>query len=394
MRYVHSSMWKRVAALLLLVLLGVAMWRLLGRGNGRSPAAAPAPPRVPVVVEKASVRDVPHLTTGIGTVQSLHSVVVRSQVEGLLTAVSFKEGQMVRKGELLARIDDRTIVATVAQARAEKARNEAQLRAARLDLTRFNNLLKEEAMSRQAIDQQAALVAQLEATIAANQATIEAQEVRLSYTRITAPVSGRVGLRRVDQGNVVRAGDAEGLVTVAQVDPIAVIFTLPQDLLGRIQPLLRVPEGVPVTALDRDAGTALAEGRLLMIDNQVDSTTGTIRLKAEFPNREGKLLPGQFVTIQLRTGASPRAVVVSARAIQRGLSGAFVYRVRQDRAEVTPVTVSYENDQVAVIAKGLSAGDTVVQDGQSRLKPGSPVKATEAKTSVTEALPRPPGEGG
>lgn len=375
MRYFHNPMQKRFLAIALLAALGVGMWVVVGRGS-KPPAASPGPPRVPVTVEQVTTRDVPHLTAGIGTVQSLHSVVVRSQVEGVLTAVHFKEGQTVRKGELLARIDDRAIAAAVAQARAEKARNEAQLRAARLDLTRFNNLLKEEAMSRQAIDQQAAQVAQLEATIQANDATIAAQEVRLSFTRITAPVGGRVGLRRVDPGNVVRAGDPDGLVSVAQVDPIAVVFTLPQDMLGRIHPLLRAPGGAAVTALDRDAGTPLAEGRLAMIDNQIDSATGTIRLKAEFSNGEGRLWPGQFVTIRLRTGLSPRAVVVSARAVQRGLNGAFVYRVRQDKAEVVPVSVSYEDDQIAVITKGVVPGETVVSDGQSRLKPGASVKVT------------------
>ncbi|WP_235216962.1 efflux RND transporter periplasmic adaptor subunit [Archangium violaceum] len=325
-------------------------------------------------MEQASRRDIPHLIRGIGTVQSLHSVVVRTQVDGLLTRVNFQEGQHVNEGDLLARIDDRTIAAEIAQARAEKARNEAQLQAARLDLERYGNLVRDEAIARQTVDQQKAQVEQLEATVRANEATIAAAQVRLSYTRITAPVTGRVGLRRVDPGNVVRASDAQGLVTVTQMNPIAVIFSLPQDELPRLQPLLRAPAGTPVTAFNRAGGEALAEGRLLMIDNQINPTTGTISLKAEFPNAEGKLWPGQFVTVELSLGESQGATVVSARAVQRGLQGAFVFRVDEAKATVVPVTVGYADDELAVVTSGVAPGDTVVSDGQSRLKAGSTVK--------------------
>ncbi|HEY0715829.1 MAG TPA: efflux RND transporter periplasmic adaptor subunit [Polyangia bacterium] len=376
------------AALLALVLVGT--WWLIGRQQ--SAPAAPAPPKVPVAVERVEVDDVPHVSAGIGTVTSLHSVTLRSQVDGILTAVLFKEGQNVRKGELLARIDDRAIVAAVAQAKAQKSRNQAELHAARADLTRFQNLLKEEAISRQAIDQQNAKVEQLRATIEANDATIAAEEVRLSFTRITAPVTGRVGLRRVDPGNVVRASDPEGLVTVTQMDPIAVIFTLPQDMLGRVTPLLQNPEGAPVTALDRDQGTVIAKGKLAMIDNQIDAASGTIRVKAEFANPEGRLWPGQFVTVRLQTGATPRALVVAARAVQRGLNGTFVFRIRNGKAEVVPVTVALETDGRAVLTAGVAAGDEVVVDGQSRLKPGAGVKVVPGPSPpiAPERSPAPP----
>ncbi|ATB41920.1 RND transporter MFP subunit [Cystobacter fuscus] len=329
-----------------------------------------------MVVEQASLRDVPYLLRGIGTVQSLHSVVIRTQVEGILTEVAFKEGQQVNRGDLLARIDDRAIAAEVAQARAEKARNEAQLHAARLDLERYGNLVRDEAIARQTVDQQRAQVEQLEATLRANEALIAAAQVRLSYTRITSPVTGRVGLRRVDAGNVVRPSDAQGLVSVTQLDPIAVLFSLPQDELPRLQALLRDPAGAAVTAFDRAGGMTLAEGHLSMIDNQIDSSTGTISLKAEFPNAEGKLWPGQFVAVELRTGESQDATVVSARAIQRGRQGPFVFRVEEGKATVVPVTLGYADDDIAVVASGVAAGDTVVSDGHSRLKAGSAVKTT------------------
>ena len=201
-------------------------WRLMSNTVAAGPPKGPPP--VPVSVVAVEQRDVPQLAAGIGTVQSLHSVVLRPQVSGIVTEVLFEEGQQVKKGQLLARIDDRTIVANLRQSEAEKARNEAQLRAARLDQSRYNNLLAEEAISRQTVEQQAALVEQLEAAIRANEATIAAQRVQLSYTQITSPVTGRVGLRRIDPGNLVQAGDANGLVAVTQVDPISVIFTLPQ----------------------------------------------------------------------------------------------------------------------------------------------------------------------
>lgn len=374
-RRTHAR-WARKLVLLLVPLSSAAGG---GLGCSSESRAATGPPAVPVLVEQVSRRDVPHSLRGIGTVQSLHSVVIRPQVDGLLTELAFKEGQLVNKGELLARIDDRAIVAEVAQARAEKARNEALLHAAKADLERYGNLVRDEAISRQTADQQKAQVEQLQATLLANEAMVVAAQVRLSYTRITSPVTGRVGLRRVDPGNVVRTSDTQGLVTVTQIDPIAVLFSLPQEALPRLQSLLSDAAGAPVTAFDRDGGTALAQGRLLMIDNQIDPTTGTISLKAEFPNAEGKLWPGQFVTVELKTGESQGATVVSARAVQRGLQGPFVFRVDDAKATVVPVTLGYADEQLAVVMSGVSPGETVVSDGHSRLKPGSTVKIAPPK---------------
>lgn len=336
-------------------------------------ASAPAP--VTVTVTQVEQRDVPHLARGIGSVRSLNSVTLRSQIDGILTETPFEEGQRVERGALLARIDDRAIRATLAQARADKARNVAQRNAAQLDLARYKDLYrKDQAIPRQTVDQAAALVEELEAAIAANEATIAAAEVQLSYTRIVSPLSGRVGLRRVDPGNLVRAADTEGLVTVTQLDPIAVVFSLPQDMLPRIRTLLHGAAPVAVTAMDRDGGQALATGRLAFIDNQIDPATGTIRLKAEFPNAEERLWPGQFVTVELPVGNSPAAMVVALKAVQLGIDGSFVYRVVGDKVEAVPVSVGYQNEDIAVIESGLALGDTVVLDGQSRLKPGATVR--------------------
>ncbi len=369
-------------------------WRLLSGSLAAGPPNGPPP--VPVTVVAVEQKDVPQVATGIGTVQSLHNVTLRPQVSGIVTEVLFEEGQQVQRGQLLARIDDRAILANLRQAEAEKARNEAQLKAARLDKSRYDNLLAEEAISRQTVEQQIALVEQLEAAIRANEATIAAQQVQLSFTKITSPVNGRVGLRRVDAGNLVQSGDATGLVTVTQVDPISIIFTLPQELLSRVQGL---PNGTAhVGAYDRDGGVLLAEGKLTTIDNQVDASTGTIRLRAEFVNSEGKLWPGQFVTVRLQTGVSGDALVVPTRTVRQGLEGPYVFRVRADKAEVVPVQVGYSNDEITVITAGLAQGDSIVTDGHSRLTPNAPVKLVGGPNPaalVSEApTPRPQGSAG
>lgn len=361
-------------ALTLLAALLVLAWWLTALLRKPAPTAAVATPVSVAAVER---RDVPHLSDGIGSVQSLHNVVIRAQVDGVLTEVLFREGQLVKAGDLLARIDDRSIAADLEQARAELARSQAQLAAARLDLTRYRNLVEEGAVSRQAIDQQAAQVAELEGAVQSARATIAAREVQLSYTTIRAPVSGRVGIRRVDPGNVVRSTDSDGLVTVTQIKPIAVLFSFPQEQLAAVQRALRQPP-VPVVALDRYAGAVLAEGVLTTVDNAIDAGTGTIRLKASFANTDESLWPGQFVTVQLRVGLSAQALTLPGRAVQRGLDGEYVYRVRAGKAEVVPVTVTYRDDAIAVIGRGLEAGDSVVIDGQSRLRPGAEVSVIAA----------------
>lgn len=370
-------------------------WKVLSSSLAADPPKGPPP--VPVSVVTVEQRDVPQLAAGIGTVQSLHNVVLRPQVSGIVTEVLFEEGQQVKRGQLLARIDDRAILANLRQSEAEKARNEAQLKAAKLDKSRYDNLLAEEAISRQTVEQQIALVEQLEAAIRANEATIAAQQVQLSFTKITSPVNGRIGLRRVDAGNLVQAADTAGLVAVTQVDPISVIFTLPQELLGRVQGLTQGVQLAHVGAFDRDGGVLLAEGKLTTIDNQVDANTGTIRMRAEFSNRDGKLWPGQFVTVRLQTGVSGNALVVPARTVRQGLQGPFVFRVREQKAEVVPVQVGYSNDEIAVITEGLAQGDSVVVDGHSRLTPNAMVRLVESPTALLSSdvpASRPQGSAG
>lgn len=358
-----------------LLLLGGGVWWVT-----RTPAQAQPKqgktgrPPVPVATETVRAQDMPDITESIGTVESLHDVVLQTQVEGVLTEVRFTEGQNVKKGELLARIDDRILVAELGQAQADKRRNEALLASAQVDLTRYTNLFKEEAISKQAIDQQEAVVKQLEATLAGNDAAIANARARLSFTRIVSPIDGRVGLRRVDPGNVVQPNSAEGLVSVTQLDPIAVVVALPQDSLSVLQTLLHEKTEAPVLALDRPGGQVLAQGKLQMIDNKVDRASGTIQLKTVFPNPAEKLWPGQSVAVALQTGFLPQATVVSAKAVQRGIDGPFVYRVEDGKAAVAKVGVGHEHEGLVVITSGLAVGDVVVSEGQSRVVPGGPVK--------------------
>jgi RND family efflux transporter MFP subunit len=374
----------RTAAIGAVVLLAAGYWWYARTPPNLAAAPAGGGSGVPVTVAEAERRDVPQRLSAIGTVQSLHTVVLRPQVTGTITEVSFGEGELVERGALLARIDDRSIKAALAQAQAEKSSGEADLRIAELDLARYNGLRDRSIVSRQTLDQQAALVEKLKAAIRASEARIEAQRVQLSFTEIRSPVRGRVGIRRIDPGNLVQVGDEQGLVTVTQVDPISVIFTLPQEVLPRLRQASKARGQMRVTAFDRDGSAPLAQGRLTTLDNQIDVATGTLRLRAEFDNASSDLWPGQFVSLQLETGTSADATVVPAQAIQQGLDGAFVYRVHDAIAEPVQVVTSYLDDEIAVIATGVLPGDSIVIDGQSRLRPGSKVKPTmpSAKENV------------
>jgi RND family efflux transporter MFP subunit len=343
------------------------------RARNHGPAVIQHGP-VPVVVAQVIERDLPQLLTAVGNVQALQNVTLRPQIDGVLRQVLVTEGQRVTRGQLLASIDDRAQSATLAQARAARQRDAANLKIGELDLQRDQNLLRGEAIARQAVDQQSALVEQLKATIQADEAAINAAEVQLSYTRILSPVTGRVGMRRVDAGNLVRATDTTGLFSVAQIDPISVVFSLPQQDLPRLQPLLADPARAQVVARDRGAGAILSTGHLMTVDNQIDATTGTLSMRAIFANPQGVLWHGQFVTVELRTNVEAGALVVPNRAIQQGTDGAYVFRVRDAKAEVVPVTVRYRQDDIAVLGKGLAANDVVVVDGQSQLLPGVAVR--------------------
>lgn len=357
------------AIILIVLLLAFVILRALFGGGEK-----PKPDRtVPVQVVRAERRDVPHGIDAVGTVQSLQAVVVRTQVDGILTHLLFREGDLVARGQVLATIDDRALRASLAAAQAQLARDRAQLHLAELDLQRYSELLERDAIARQTVDQQRAQVAQMRAAVALDRANISAAQVNLSFTRITAPVSGRVGIRQVDQGNRVRTSDANGIVTVAQVDPISIIFPVPQTVLGQLQANAGQPGAKVVEALDRETHRPLGEGTITAIDNQLDVTSGTARVRAQFANARGSLTPGAFVAVQVRTGFSPNAIVLPAPVVRPGVEGPFVYRVEKGTARRVPVETSFTNDKLAVITRGVSAGDVIVSDGYSRLRDGAKV---------------------
>ena len=379
---------KRKTALIVgvLLVLAIAAWALTRPAKTR----LAAPTAIPVRVVSVAQQDIPRFVSGIGTVLSLHSVVIRPQVDGILTQLLVKEGQRVKAGDLLATIDDRSIRASLDQAKALLGENQAQLQVALINLQRYKALSVDDGVSKQTYDQQQALVNQLKATAQGNQAAIDAEKVQLSYTQIRSPVSGRVGIRTVDEGNFLRTSDAQGLFSVTQIDPIAVEFSLPQQMLPTLQGLIAAPIPASVDAYlgadtDGQTGDLLGEGHLSLIDNQISSTTGTLRAKAEFNNATQRLWPGQLVSIKIQTGLDKNALVVPPTVVQRGLDAHFVYRVNGDKVEVVPVQVTYQNSDVTLI-KGVQAGDVLVSDGQSRLKAGAQVEVLKEPPQVIQTV--------
>ncbi|WP_434699554.1 efflux RND transporter periplasmic adaptor subunit [Pseudomonas sp. D1-1] len=357
---------------LLIALAALALWFIMKPVASKPSASTAVPVKVISVVEQ----DVPRFASGIGTVLSLHSVVIRPQIDGILTRLLVKEGQLVKKGDLLATIDDRSIRASLDQARAQLSESQAQLAVAQVNLKRYKLLSVDDGVSKQTYDQQQALVNQLKATAQGNQAAIDSAQVQLSYTQIRSPVSGRVGIRNVDEGNFLRTSDTEGLFTVTQIDPIAVEFSLPQQMLPTLQRLIAAPDQALVKAYigaDGVTGELLGEGRLSLIDNQINTNTGTLRAKAEFNNAAQRLWPGQLVTLKIQTAIDKGALVVPPTVVQRGLEQHFVYRVKGDKVESVPVQMVYQDSDRHII-KGVNAGDQLVSDGQSRLKPGASVQ--------------------
>ncbi|GAB4069199.1 efflux RND transporter periplasmic adaptor subunit [Ancylobacter sonchi] len=361
---------------LLLVALaaGYALWK----SEEHSSAPPPAPAPVPVEVSAAARRDVPVVLTGIGTVEPFNTVTVQSRVDGELQQVLFKEGQDIRQGDLLAVIDPRTFEAALQNAQAKLQQDEASLANAQLILGRDVALGKDEFASTQVVDTQRSTVQQLEAQIAQDKAAISNAQTELSYTRITAPIDGRAGLRLVDQGNIVHASDAGGLVVLNQLHPISVISTLPQTDVAAVRAAL-ADGSAQAQAMSRDDGRVLATGTVELIDNKIDPQSGTLQVKSVFANADDALWPGQFVEIGVRVRTLPGVVSVPADAVQRGPSGEFVFVVGADkRATVVPVTVGPIDRGIAVIETGLEAGQTVVVRGQYRLAPGTVVAATPA----------------
>lgn len=374
-----------LAALALLVLAVAGLWF----GQRQPVPATRAQTAIPVRVVSVVQQNVPRYASAIGSVLSLHSVEVRPQVEGVLTQVLVKEGQWVKEGDLLATLDDRAIRANLDQARAELGQSQAQIQVANVDLQRYRLLSTDNGVSKQTLDQQQALVNRLQATVKGNQAAIANAEVQLSYTQIRSPVTGRVGIRNVDPGNLVRTSDTRSLFSVTQIDPIAVEFALPQQMLPTLQSLLKAPTPALVQAyMDADGERSLlGEGHLALIDNQISATTGTVRVKAEFDNKDGRLWPGQLVTIRLRTAVEENALVVPPPVVQRGVDGHFVYRLDGDKVTSVPVKVLYQDSGLNIIA-GVKPGERLVLDGQSRLKPGSRVEVAPDAPAPSEMADR------
>ena len=334
---------------------------------------------VPVSTTQVRQQDMPVYLVGLGSVTPLNAVSIKSRVDGQLVQVAFKEGQHVKKGQLLAVIDPRPFEVQLSQAQAALFRDQALLRDARLNYQRFKGLLQESgAMSQQQVDTQASLVNQYEGTVRNDQAQIENAKLQLTYCHITSPIEGRIGLRLVDPGNIVHASDANPMLVVTQLQPITVIFTLPEDQLPKVAKRMR--NGVlPVEAYSRDNQTKLDTGKLLTIDNEIDQTTGTGRLKAQFNNSDGELWPNQFVNVRLLLETMKNSLVIPAAAVQRGPQGMYVYVVKPDKTvDVRPVTVAISQNNLTSVASGLSPNDTVVTDGQDKLHAGSTVETRPA----------------
>jgi len=334
---------------------------------------------VPVVVAAAQRGDLPVYFNGLGTVTAFNTVTVRSRVDGQLISIAFKEGQFVHEGELLAQIDPRPFQVQLAQALGQLAKDQAQRRDAEVNLERFKLLFKEGVIPQQQLDTQAALVGQFDGAIASDQSQIDNAKLQLTYSRITAPISGRIGLRLVDVGNIVHATDATGLLVITQLQPISVIFSLPQDQLPDVNAKLRSGVQLTVDAYDRDDTAKIASGKLQTIDNQIDLTTGTYKLKSMFANADNSLFPNQFVNVHLLVDTKHNLTIIPTAAIQRGPQGTYIYAVAKDPtgkdtiAKIYPVTIAQTTGNSVGLSAGLNPGDMVVIDGQDKLQDGTKI---------------------
>nr|USU30255.1 MdtA/MuxA family multidrug efflux RND transporter periplasmic adaptor subunit [Methylobacterium sp. OTU13CASTA1] len=353
-----------------------------GRGSGRHGEPAQA-----VGIATIAAGDVPIVLGGLGTVTPLANVTVRSQISGYLMEVGFREGQMVKKGDFLAQIDSRIYEAQLAQYQGQLMRDQALLQNSKLDLARFQRLAQQDSISKQNVDTQGALVKQNEGTVAADQALVDQQKLNITYTRIVSPVAGRVGLRQVDQGNYITAASTS-LVVVTQLNPISVVFTLPEDDVAQVMRRVRTGDRLTVSAYDRGDTTVLATGTLDTVDNQIDTTTGTVRLRALFDNTDDALFPNQFVNAKLTVDTVRNAPIVPTAAILRGTPGTYVYLLQgDDKVVVRPITLGEADGARTVVKAGLGVGDRVVVDGTDRLRDGASVRITDDGT-------RPPGAAG
>jgi multidrug efflux system membrane fusion protein len=372
--------WRRwqvvVPVLALAIIAGALKVRSLAAGQAKP---APAVRPVPVVAAPVRTGDMPVNLSGLGTVVPTDSVTVRTRVDGQIMSIHFKEGQMVRKGDLLVQVDPRPYQVQLMQAEGQLAKDQAALKNARMDLQRFQTLAGQGILSQQQLDGQVNTADQAEASVRSDLAAVENAKLNLTYSRITAPVAGKVGLRLVDTGNMVKTTDSSGLVVITPVSPINVLFTIPADNIQHVLRTSKAGKPLPVEAWDRDFNNRLASGSLLAVDNQVDTSTGTVRIKAQFANQDGALFPNQFVNAKLRTDVLHDVLTAPAAAVQRSTRGNFVYVIKADgTVDLRPVEILATEGDTLALKGQLAGGDRVVVDGQDKLRPGSKVAASEA----------------
>jgi membrane fusion protein, multidrug efflux system len=374
------SRWKWALIVVALVLVGIIAWRVIQqRGGGAStrPGAGGNDVPVPVTVVAVEQKDVPLYLNALGTVQALNTVTVNAQVSGQIKSINFKEGQELKTGDLVAEIDPRTFQAAYDQAVAKKKQDEAQLSASQSTLKRYEELIKQNFVAAQDLENQRQLVRQQQALVAADDAAISSAKTQLGYTKITAPIDGMAGIRLVDVGNLVTANSGTGIVVLTEVHPINVIFNLPEQNLDEVRTTDDASDPLQVTALNRDDSQTIAVGVLKVVDNQIDTTTGTFKVKSEFANEKNALWPGQFVNVHVRIKTVKNGLVVPSTAVQRGPDGSYAYVVQADSTvKMTPLKLGDEaGDNTVLVTSGLAVGDKVVTEGQFRLKPGSKVQA-------------------
>ena len=393
-RAVSRPWWRRAWVwLLALCILGGTAYFVSAKPEGGKPAGSqPGAGKAgingmnraqPVMAATARTGDINLYLNGLGTVIPLNTVTVRTHVDGELSAVMFREGQAVKQGDLIAQIDPRPYQVQLAQAEGTMARDQALLKNAQADLERYRTLFEQDSIAKQQLDTQASLVRQFEGALKADQAQIDSAKLQLTYSRITAPVTGRLGLRQVDVGNIVHTGDTNGIVVITQLQPITVVFTLPEDNISAVMKKLHAGEKLVVDAYDRTGKTRLATGMLLTVDNQIDTTTGTVKLKAQFTNDDSSLFPNQFVNARMLLDVKHESILIPAAAILRGTQGTFVYVVREDKSvTVRPVKVGSTEGETAAIDSGIAAGEVVVTDGTDKLREGAKVEVGERNAAA------------